>query len=125
MALRDWIAAFPVPGVATVATPATFGANSRPPVATVATVASVTVGATSQSASVADPWAEFAPAILSGALQQCQACRHFTGLIPADGDNLGVPDAGWCRRFNTATHPLTPFWCDGYSPLQNTDEHRI
>jgi TubC N-terminal docking domain len=58
----------------------------------------------------------FAAAISSGALQQCQACRHFMKLIPADRDNLGVPDGGWCRRHNVATHPITPFWCDGYSP---------
>jgi hypothetical protein len=66
----------------------------------------------------ADPWAEFAVAIEHGALQQCQACRHFTDLIPADGDNLGVKRAGWCRRYNVATDPLLPFWCDGYSPTR-------
>jgi len=64
----------------------------------------------------AGPLADFAAAIRSGTLQECHACQHFTKLIPADGDNLGVPDAGWCRRYSTVTHPLTPFWCDGYSP---------
>jgi hypothetical protein len=66
----------------------------------------------------------FAAAIRSGALQQCQACRHFTKLIPADGDKLGVPDAGWCRRYSVATHPITPFWCDAYSPLGITNRSR-
>lgn len=112
MALRDWIAAFPCPAVATPATTATLGTSSQPSVATVATVT-----ATSRSASVGAPFSDFIPAILSGALQQCQGCRHFANLIPADGDNLGVPDAGWCRRYKTATHPLLAFWCDGYSPM--------
>jgi hypothetical protein len=64
----------------------------------------------------ADRLADFAAAIRSGALQQCHACRHFTRLIPANGDNLGVPDAGWCGRYQVATHPITPFYCDGYFP---------
>ncbi len=71
----------------------------------------------SNQGATADQWVDFTATIRSGALQQCQACRHFTNLIPADGDNLGVSDAGWCRRYNTATHPVLPFWCDGYSPM--------
>ncbi len=66
--------------------------------------------------SAADPMAAFTAAIRSGALQQCQACRHFAKLIPANGDDQGVPDAGWCRHYNVATHPITPFYCDGYTP---------
>jgi len=115
MALRDWIAAFPIPSVATTAT---LEAPILSTVAKVATVATVTVAAGSQTAPVADPFADFAAAFRSGVLQQCHACRHFTDLIPADGDNLGVPDAGWCRRYNVATDPLLPFWCDGYSPTR-------
>jgi hypothetical protein len=112
MALRDWIAAFPIPSVATTATlePRT--------VAKVATVATVAVAAGSQTAPVADPFADFAAAFRSGVLQQCHACRHFTDLIPTGGDILGVPEAGWCLRYHTATHPLMPFWCDGYSPTR-------
>ncbi len=69
-----------------------------------------------QRADCSDPFADFAQAIRNGALQQCQACRHFSGVMPPGGDNLGVPDAGWCRQYQTATDPLLPFWCDGYCP---------
>jgi hypothetical protein len=63
-----------------------------------------------------DPFAAFAVALHSGALQQCKACRHFTASLPADADDLGVLDAGWCGQYQTATDPLLPFWCDGYCP---------
>lgn len=68
---------------------------------------------------VSDALADFRAAFRTGALQQCQACRHFTKLIPVDGDNLGVPDAGWCGRYTAVMHPLTPFWCDGYDPSRS------
>jgi hypothetical protein len=97
----------------TSATPATLDPKSGP---IVATVASITVAGSSCDVSVSDPFGDFATAIQSGALQQCRGCRHFDQSIPVDRDNLGVPDAGWCRRYATAAHPLMPFWCDGYSP---------
>lgn len=62
----------------------------------------------------ADPWADCADAFRLGRLHQCRACRHFADVVPPDGDDLGVQGAGWCRRFNVAAHPLTPFCCDGY-----------
>lgn len=88
-------------------------------VATVATVASVIVASATSAQSVIDPLRDFTAAIRSGVLQQCQACRHFTKLIPADRNNPGVADAGWRGRYSVDTHPLTPFWCDGYSPFRS------
>ncbi len=89
-------------------------AQSQP---SVATVASVIVASVPIAKPAIDPFAEYLPAIRSGVLQQCHACRQFTKLIPVDVDDLGVPDAGWCRRYHVATDPLLPFWCDGYSPI--------
>jgi len=65
--------------------------------------------------------AAFASAIHSGTLRQCRGCRHFAQIIPAGGDDLGVSGAGWCQRYATATDPLLPFWCDGYSPIAQTN----
>ncbi len=65
---------------------------------------------------VADPWADYAAAFRLGWLHQCRVCRHFTDAVPPDGDTLGVQDAGWCKSFNVATHPLQPFYCHRYTP---------
>jgi hypothetical protein len=98
----------------TVATLATHEGVRCPTVATVATVATVTVMPVSETIPGADPWADCAEALLYGALHQCRACRHFAGTVPPGQSGLGVHDAGWCRQFSVAAHPLVPFVCDGY-----------
>lgn len=100
----------------TVVTVVTVATVQAPTHQSVASVATVTVAAVRPSTSAADPWAPRAGACHLGLLHQCRACGHFMDTIPADGDDLGVQDAGWCMRYDVAAHPLVPFVCDGYSP---------
>ena len=100
--------------------PAANRANPANPATSISKISEISNGAVATS----DPWAEHVEAFRLGILHQCCLCQHFSLRLPPDADDGGLLDAGWCRRYGTASHPKVPFVCDGYADRTRAVQRR-